>query len=101
MKWPDFPETAFENLKYRSDRTGLLIKCGRFLGQGGVPSIVVPLPWSRTGAAGSSGRTRFPAGFNPQPAPYGVGFTGTACNEPRLLGIAYAFEQGRISDSGG
>ncbi len=35
----------------------------------------------------------FPPGFNPKPAPFGVGFTGTACSEPRLLGIAYAFEQ--------
>ncbi len=34
-----------------------------------------------------------PSGFNPKPAPFGVGFTGTACSEPRLLGIAYAFEQ--------
>jgi amidase len=35
----------------------------------------------------------FPAGFDAKPAPYGVSFTGTACSEPRLLGLAYAFEQ--------
>ena len=35
----------------------------------------------------------FPAGFNAKPAPYGVSFTGTACSEPRLIEIAYAFEQ--------
>jgi amidase len=35
----------------------------------------------------------YPPGFNSKPAPFGVGFTGTACSEPRLLGIAYAFEQ--------
>ena len=35
----------------------------------------------------------FPAGFNPKPAPYGVSFTGMACSEPRLIAIAYAFEQ--------
>jgi amidase len=35
----------------------------------------------------------FPAGFEPKPQPYGVGFTGTACSEPTLLRLAYAFEQ--------
>jgi amidase len=35
----------------------------------------------------------FPAGFDPRPAPYGVSFTGMACSEPRLIALAYAFEQ--------
>ena len=35
----------------------------------------------------------FPPGFEPKPQPYGVGFTGTACSEPTLLRLAYAFEQ--------
>ena len=35
----------------------------------------------------------FPDGFKPAPAPYGVSFTGTACSEPRLIELAYAFEQ--------
>jgi amidase len=34
-----------------------------------------------------------PAGFDAKPAPYGVAFTGGACSEPRLIEIAYAFEQ--------
>jgi len=34
-----------------------------------------------------------PAGFNAKPSPYGVAFTGGACSEPRLIEIAYAFEQ--------
>jgi len=34
-----------------------------------------------------------PPGFDPKPQPYGVGFTGPACSEPRLLQLAYAFEQ--------
>ncbi len=29
----------------------------------------------------------------PSPRPFGVGFTGTACSEPRLIELAYAFEQ--------
>jgi amidase len=35
----------------------------------------------------------FPAGFDAKPAPFGVGFTGAACSEPRLFEIAYAFER--------
>jgi len=53
----------------------------------GYPSIIVPfglMPVPTTG---------FPAGFTPQPAPFGVTFTGTACSEPRLIALAYAFEQ--------
>src|SRR6188768_3189866 len=35
----------------------------------------------------------FPAGFNAKPAPFGVGFVGAQCSEPKLIEIAYAFEQ--------
>jgi len=35
----------------------------------------------------------FPPGFDAKPQPYGVGFTGPACSEPKLLQLAYAFEQ--------
>jgi amidase len=35
----------------------------------------------------------FPPDFDPKPQPYGVGFTGSACSEPTLLRLAYAFEQ--------
>ena len=35
----------------------------------------------------------FPAGFDARPAPLGISFTGGACSEPRLIEIAYAFEQ--------
>jgi amidase len=66
----------------------------------GYPLIVVPfgrVPNAPQGAPPGDAQQRqgspFPAGFNPKPAPFGVGFTGTACSEPRLLGIAYAFEQ--------
>jgi amidase len=37
--------------------------------------------------------TPFPPGFNAQPAPYGVTFSGPAFSEARLIGFAYAFEQ--------
>jgi amidase len=35
----------------------------------------------------------FPAGFNAKPAPFGVGFVGAQCSEPKLIEIAFAFEQ--------
>ena len=35
----------------------------------------------------------FPPGFNAKPSPFGVSFTGAACSEPRLIALAYAFEQ--------
>jgi len=34
-----------------------------------------------------------PDGFETKPRPFGVSFTGSACDEPRLLELAYAFEQ--------
>ena len=57
----------------------------------GYPIIVVPFAMvpNTPGPAAAA----FPAGFDPKPAPYGVGFTGTACSEPRLIELAYAFEQ--------
>ena len=53
----------------------------------GYPSVIVPfglVPAPETG---------FPAGFDPKPSPFGVTFTSTACSEPRLIELAYAFEQ--------
>jgi amidase len=35
----------------------------------------------------------FPAGFNAKPGPMGVSFTGMSCSEPKLIELAYAFEQ--------
>ena len=35
----------------------------------------------------------FPDSFKARPQPFGVSFTGMACSEPRLLALAYAFEQ--------
>jgi amidase len=32
-------------------------------------------------------------GFDPKPSPFNVTFTGTACSEPKLIALAYAFEQ--------
>src|SRR5262245_2829145 len=53
----------------------------------GYPSVIVPF------ATVPNNTPVFPAGFNPKPAPFGVTFTGMACSEPRLIALAYAFEQ--------
>jgi len=34
-----------------------------------------------------------PNSFDAKPSPLGVSFAGGACSEPRLLALAYAFEQ--------
>jgi amidase len=54
----------------------------------GYPIIVVPF-----GMSPNAPTPPFPDGFKAKPGPFGVGFTGTACSEPRLIEIAYAFEQ--------
>ncbi len=54
----------------------------------GYPIIVVPF-----GTVPNAPTPAFPAGFDARPAPYGVGFSGAACSEPRLIALAYAFEQ--------
>jgi amidase len=54
----------------------------------GYPIIVVPF-----GMIPNAPTPPFPASFTALPSPYGVGFTGKACSEPRLIALAYAFEQ--------
>jgi amidase len=54
----------------------------------GYPIIVVPF-----GLVPNAPTPALPANFNAKPAPYGVGFTGAQCSEPRLIELAYAFEQ--------
>src|SRR5947207_2638957 len=47
----------------------------------GYPIIVVPFGTIPNAPA----QQPFPRGFDAKPAPFGVGFTGTACSEPRLI----------------
>jgi amidase len=54
----------------------------------GYPSIVVP-----GGFFDNVVNPPFPAGFNARPGPAGVTFSGRAFSEPRLVALAYAFEQ--------
>ncbi len=60
----------------------------RIAATAGYPIIAVPF-----GMVPNAPQQPFPAGFNAKPAPYGVGFVGAQCSEPKLIEIAYAFEQ--------
>ncbi len=62
----------------------------------GYPTVIVPFgfaPNTPSGRGGEAAANQFPVGFDPKPGPFGVSFTGMACREPRLLELAYAFEQ--------
>jgi amidase len=54
----------------------------------GYPTVIVPF-----GMIPNDPKPPFPDGFDAKPAPFGVSFTGSACSEPRLIELAYAFEQ--------
>jgi len=54
----------------------------------GYPIIAVPF-----GLVPNAPQQPFPAGFNAKPAPFGVGFVGAQCSEPKLIELAFAFEQ--------
>ena len=54
----------------------------------GYPTVIVPF-----GMIPNVPAPPFPEGFSARPAPLGISFTGMACSEPRLIEIAYAFEQ--------
>jgi amidase len=54
----------------------------------GYPTVIVPYA-----LVPNEPTPPFPPGFSARPAPMGVSFTGMACGEPRLIELAYAFEQ--------
>jgi amidase len=54
----------------------------------GYPTVIVPFA-----TITNSGGPPIPASFDAKPAPFGVSFAGGACSEPRLIELAYAFEQ--------
>jgi amidase len=54
----------------------------------GYPTVIVPY-----GTVPNAPTPPLPDGFDARPGPYGVSFTGMACAEPRLIELAYAFEQ--------
>lgn len=54
----------------------------------GYPTIIVPF-----GMVPNAPTPPFPPGFEARLSPFGVAFTSTGCNEPRLIELAYGFEQ--------
>jgi len=56
-------------------------------------AVLASLAAGQTETALAQGAAAFPPGFEPKPAPFNVSFTGTACSEPKLIELAYAFEQ--------
>jgi amidase len=53
----------------------------------GYPTVMVPF-----GRVPNAPNPPLPEGFNAKPSPFGVSFAGSACSEPRLIALAYAFE---------
>ena len=61
----------------------------------GYPTVAVPFGFVTLFTA-----PPWPPGFEPPRSPFGVSFAGGACSEPKLLALAYAFEQatrGRVA----
>ncbi len=54
----------------------------------GYPSVMVPF-----GLVELPAEPPYPAGFAARSSPFAIRFTGRACDEPRLIALAYAFEQ--------
>ena len=54
----------------------------------GYPTVMVPF-----GFLEPSGDPPMPDGFDAKARPFGVSFAGMECSEPRLIELAYAFEQ--------
>ena len=63
----------------------------------GYPTVIVPfglfVPMPPLPGGPGPAPAPYPDGFKLAAAPYGVSFTGTACSEPRLIELAYSFEQ--------
>jgi amidase len=54
----------------------------------GYPTVIVPFA-----LVPNAPTPPFPAAFDAKPGPFGVSFAGGACSEPKLIELAYAFEQ--------
>jgi len=75
----------------RHDLDALLMPAWRgenIINKAGYPAVSVPFS-----AVPNVTDPPLPADFDTKPMPFGVTFAGTACSEPRLVALAYAFEQ--------
>jgi amidase len=57
----------------------------------GYPTVTVP--YGFVPVPQGTGDNAFPSGFDAKPAPFNVSFTASACMEPKLIALAFAFEQ--------
>jgi amidase len=57
----------------------------------GYPTVFVP--FALLSAPADAFNPPLPDGFDRPPIPHGVSFAGGACSEPKLIALAYAFEQ--------
>lgn len=86
-------ERGFDAALQRDNLDALLFVGSRangFLAKAGYPSVTVPFGLVANTAGDPNA---YPEGFEPKPAPLGITFAGTACSDPRLVALAYAFEQ--------
>ena len=86
-------ERGFDATLERDDLDALFFVGSRangFLAKAGYPSVTIPFGMVNNTAGDPEA---YPEGFMPKPAPLGVTFAGTACSDPRLVALAYAFEQ--------
>jgi hypothetical protein len=75
-----FPANRGANIAARAGYPSIVVPAG-FVPNPAVPPPPLPEP------------PPFPEGFDAKDSPVGVTFTGPAFSEPRLIGLAYAFEQ--------
>jgi amidase len=54
----------------------------------GYPTVIVPFAM-----VANAQTPPIPPAFHAKLSPFGISFAGTACSEPRLIALAYAFEQ--------
>jgi amidase len=81
---------ALEHDQYMSKEQGI----DYALAQGGAEALIFPHDHgSDLAARAGYPSITVPAGFTADGEPFGITFTGTAFSEPRLIQLAYAFEQ--------
>lgn len=78
--------------QHRLDAVLFLGRDGTWIvAKAGYPTIVVPYGMAPSPVTPPT--PPLPEGFDLRPLPYGVQFVGPPCSEPRLIELAYAFEQ--------
>jgi amidase len=88
-----FPGTAGASIAAKPGYPTVFVPYGFMEPGGGRGAGAGPGGAASAGTPGGRGEPAYPEGFSPKPSPTGVSFTGMACAEPKLIEIAYAFEQ--------